>query len=552
MMPQISRLDGFWDFEFRSDDSAMPSDYTEQAPVPGCFDALDRHALRRGVGYYRRFFETDGRAHYRLTLGGVAHHAVVYLDGQRVATHDGAFTSFSVDLPALDAGRHELIVSADNRFDGLARSLHMDHFDWYSYGGIIRPVSLRSWSQVLIERVVPVTEDWRNGRVRIEVDFRADLASPRPLPAEIFVDDNSVYRGTTKPGATAAAFIVDVPNPRPWSPDSPVLYVLTVRIGDAEQTVDLGLRTIRSEGHRILLNDEPVRIRGVNRHESHVAFGFALPEHVILGDVQQIKDLGCNFVRTSHYPQDPRFISLCDRMGLMVWCEVTGWGYSEAMMKDKRLVEAQRACTTEMIRQYAHHPSIVCWGILNECASDAESARPVYEEMVALVRSMDPDRPVTYASNRFPDGHTNPHGDIMFDLVDWVCINAYPGWYGGDLNDCLERLETIAQAIRDRKLDEKPVVISEIGAGAIPGFEDIRPVKWSAWYQQELLQKLSTAIRDDPTWSGLCIWQFCDIRTAESNWMTRPRGYNNKGIMDELRRPKPAYRAIREIYHTDW
>ena len=80
----------------------------------------------------------------------------------------------------------------------------------------------------------------------------------------------------------------------------------------------------------------------------------------------------------------------------------------------------------------------------------------------------------------------------------------------------------------------------------------MRPTKWSLSYQRELLTKIATALRDDPFWSGLVIWQFGDIRTSETVWMHRPRVFNNKGIVDEYRRPKPAYAAVREIYHSKW
>lgn len=540
-------LNGYWDFAYRPDDSAMPSTFDEQAPVPGCFDTLPHHALSRGVGYYRRCINVDGESRYRLVFGGVAHNATVYLDGKEIASHHGAFTAFHADLPALESGDHELVVAADNRFDGLARPLHMDFFDWYSYGGINRPVTLQRWSEVLIERVTPVTEDWRAGRVRIEVTFTNGTDKKGTVPSEILVDGQSVHSDQVDRAAGEARCTIEVSDAKPWSPESPHLYALAVRVGDAECTLDLGIRSLRTEGARILLNDEPVRIRGINHHESHISFGFALPEHVILGDVQQMKDLGCNFVRTSHYPQDPRFIRCCDRLGLMVWSEVTGWGYSEEMMNDPGLAEAQKTCTVEMIQQYAHHPSIVCWGILNESASHAASTRPVYEEVVSLARRLDPTRPITYASNKFPEP-----GDEMFDLVDWVSINAYPGWYGGDLTDCVDRLGEIADALRQQGLDGKPVIISELGAGAIPGWDDVRPTKWSLSYQRELLTKIATALRDDPFWSGLVIWQFGDIRTSETVWMHRPRVFNNKGIVDEYRRPKPAYAAVREIYHSKW
>ena len=341
-----------------------------------------------------------------------------------------------------------------------------------------------------------------------------------------------------------------VPDPQLWSPDRPHLHPLVVQLGDDIVEMNLGLRTITSLGSEILLNGEPIAIKGINRHNHHMQFGAALPEAILWQDAMQIKRTGANFVRGSHYPQDPRFLDICDRVGLMVWSEATGWGYGPDMICDTRMIEAQTQCIREMIKQSSDHPCIVCWGFFNECASDRQECRPVYETMVRTLRELDPTRAVTYASNRIRKPGGGGEDDIMFDLVDWAGINCYPGWYTGELKDISEFLKYVADDFARRGLDKKPLIISEIGAGAIPGFTHHWPVKWSEDYQAELLDAVLGDLKDQDSFAGVCIWQYCDMLAEPSIQLFRPRGYNNKGIVDEYRRPKKAYDTVRNHFRS--
>ena len=113
-------------------------------------------------------------------------------------------------------------------------------------------------------------------------------------------------------------------------------------------------------------------------------------------------------------------------------------------------------------------------------------------------------------------------------------------------------MDSLAESVRKSGLDKKPVIISEIGAGALPGFEHYKPIKWSLSYQAELLERLISHIHKNSIFTGVCTWQFCDIRASQCRWTDRPRGYNNKGILDEYRRAKPAFSTIKKLYHKPW
>lgn len=201
-----------------------------------------------------------------------------------------------------------------------------------------------------------------------------------------------------------------------------------------------------------------------------------------------------------------------------------------------------------MIRASANHPSVILWGVLNEGDSFEPSSRPVYERLAAAAREEDASRLITYACN-------HPFTCINLDLCDVIGINQYPGWYPHDNDDQrpLHEIEPHLTKVLDH-LDQAgfaavPKLMSEIGAGAIYGWRDHLRGHWSEEYQADYLGEMLTAIDSDARWSGVCIWQFCDARTKTGGHaLGRPRSFNNKGLVDEYRRPKQGYHVVKAHY----
>ena len=197
-------------------------------------------------------------------------------------------------------------------------------------------------------------------------------------------------------------------------------------------------------------------------------------------------------------------------------------------------------CNIEMITQHVNHPSIYIWGVLNECESETEFGYSVYKTNLGQLRDLDPTRPVSFASCR----HFN---DVCLDLVDVVSFNIYPAWYLKEpVSDFLTRL---LKWIDEDGNKDKPMLITEIGAGAIAGYHDaFRRAKWSEERQADIIREQLTAVLDNKRISGVYVWQFADVRVSEEWFANRPRTMNNKGVVDEMRRPKLAYAVVKEIY----
>ena len=301
-----------------------------------------------------------------------------------------------------------------------------------------------------------------------------------------------------------------------------------------------GFREVRVEGKDILMNGQKLRIKGFCRHEDHPQFGCALPPQAMWQDLLQMRELGANSVRTSHYPNDEIFLDLCDETGMLVWEESHARGLSEEAMRNPNFERQCEDCIREMIQAHYNHPSIYIWGILNECASHTEYGKSCYEAQLSLIRSLDKTRPRSFASCQFKR-------DLCFGLVDVVSYNIYPLWYHDTPAD--EFLADMYDWIQEGSEGAgKPFLITEVGAGAIYGYRTPEKVKWSEEYQAQAIEKQLTAILSHGGTSGVYLWQFCDCRVCDSWFSTRPRTMNNKGIVDEYRRPKLSFETVKRIY----
>ena len=545
-------LEGFWDFVHLGDidpadwdPRSVPDLSFEPIMVPGCYDALPAWAGKRGTVLYRQTvcLPTSGR--YRLYLNGVQHYSRIWAAGECLGSHAGGYTGFYFDFEIEEkmGGEVEILILVNNTIDYDRNPLHLEYFDWYHYGGIARGVEIHRLEDAWIEAARVETIDYMKRRIRLRLEVTAKVGTTFPLSISTETRDLLSKELTLETGTQTLSFDFELPDMPLWSPDEPHLGILTVGLGGDDLRVRFGIRRVECRGKHILINGKRVELFGFNRHESHPHFGSALPPDIMLADLQIMKDLGCNFLRGSHYPQDPRLMDLCDEFGILVWCEAVGWQHSDEHLSDPHFIKHQKRNITEMITGLGNHPSIIMWGLLNESWSHYEGARKGYTTLISHIRESDPTRPVTYASNHY-------FQDLNFDLIDIVSFNCYPGWYMNEIDDIPEYLDSILKHVDDSGHGGKPVILSEIGAGALYGFRDRNAARWSEEYQAALLEMVVTYWQaNSDRLCGLALWQYCDCRASVDTGRTlgRPRGFNNKGIVDEWRRPKSAYGVVKKL-----
>ncbi|MBN2627203.1 MAG: hypothetical protein JXA95_11100 [Spirochaetales bacterium] len=549
---KVTLLDGVWDMIYLGDQCDLsklkPSDYSpaERTIIPGCFDTRPDLAGKRGTALYRTGFSLCPNRAGELRFHGLGLWCRIYVDGE--ALYEGAFpySGFSVTVPPAADEKRQLDVLIDNRFDFDRVPLQEQYFDFYAYGGIYRSVELRELPAKPISRLQVIPRDPAAGKISLRL-MPGYKTEEKKLQACISINGGAAEEiDLTREGDLFTAEF-RISNPELWSPESPRLYTITLETEEDAVTERFGLRSVKAEKGQVFLNDEPVKLLGFCRHEAHPQFGPALPLDQIHQDLLILKDLGSNFIRGSHYPQDPRFLDLCDEMGFLIWEESIGWGQREKSFTNPEFHKQQVEQTRLMVRNSINHPSIIMWGFLNEGASNEEYARPLYTDLFKTIREEDRSRPATYAS-------MFPYEDLYWDQADIISINKYPGWYSErdetrPLEEVPSELDNYIKEVKKRGLADKPVLISEMGAGAFYSWRDPHHAHWSEEYQADFLDQLTREITSRSEYCGISLWQYCDCRTYDNrNALHRPRGFNNKGIVDEYRRPKLAYGRVRENF----
>jgi beta-glucuronidase len=337
---------------------------------------------------------------------------------------------------------------------------------------------------------------------------------------------------------------LDVPEAAFWSQSNPNLYNLTVEyLRDGEvcdsYRLKIGIRTIKVDGDRLLLNGQPVYLKGFGRHEDFPVVGRGYLPALIVKDYALMDWIGANSFRTSHYPYSEQMLDLADRLGFLVIDETPAVGL---YFRKDGLEKRQALCrqyVRELVKRDRNHPSVIIWSLANEPHSTQPEARPFFEQLYRQTKALDPTRPVSLVSFLGSSEQT-------FEFCDLVCLNRYHGWYsqGGTLDEGL--------ALLSAELDElhvkfgKPIILTEFGADAIPGQHAQPPEMFSEEYQAELLVRTIELLRQKPYMLGEHIWNLCDFKTSQG--VMRAGAFNYKGVFTRDRRPKLAAHRIRELW----
>jgi beta-glucuronidase len=516
-----------------------------------------------GQGWYRRTVTvpTDWPAGTRASvrLDGVLLRARAWWDGVEIGTNRFGHVPVTLEVGEVAPGAtHLLVVQADNTV--LEKAIPDPDWDgWWNHGGITREVTLEGRPgparvSGLWMETAPAGDGWA------ATFFVAAGGTDGPATVELSDAAGGVtWSGTVEVHAdgTAGSATAHLAGVLPWSPEEPALYTLTAVAGGHSRSVRVGFREVRVAGTRLLLNGQPVVLKGLNRHEDVPGTGPVVPLEQARADLLDLKALGANTLRMAHYPDDPRVFDLCDELGLLVWAEIPAWHTSEHVLGDPQVqAEWGEGWLAAMIGAHRHHPSVILWSVGNEFESQTFKAESYCRRMMDFVRALDPTRPVVYASDKHMLVTSGFQMDRCLPLADLVALNEYYGWYYGDVEDVGPVLDAMHEL-----LPGVPVLVSEVGAEAPPGVHvDPVPEEWgegqeySEEFQAEFLRVHLDAIlapaRAD--WMlGALVWVYADFPDPHRVGWTHPpawRYQNNKGLVSRARVPKLGWEVVREAF----
>ena len=555
----VIELSGTWECKFDPDrigvDEGWYNGFTdgETVIVPSCFNNELGKLNYEGPVWYQRNFNTIGGT-LMLEFESVMTTATVWLDGKKVGGHYGAFTAFQIIVNDVASGDHTIVVCADSTID--AKSFPQRYTDWFNYGGIARDAyahELKGISILLNHVAYTLSDDLKSASVSCELELYNASADTLTDKVSVKVGDFLVYEDEITLGAyekkSVKAPSVKLDNITLWDMDNPYLYTAVASTSTDDLIDKIGFRRIEVKDVKILLNGKSIELLGVNRHEEHPDWGFAFPAKLMKKDLDLIKDLNCNTIRGSHYPNSKIFVDMLDERGILFWSEIPMWGvgFGEKALQDPEITDKGFEMHKEMVKFYYNHPCIIIWGMHNEIATYSPYTYPLSEAWSKYLREFGGNRLITHASC-----HPLADNDMGFD--DIICINIYHGWYryhgyNGNLGDWNMMVEQFAKRRVENGWADKPVIMSEFGAAALADFHSpFDTVRWSEEYQRDLLEYTLELFHNTDYMRGTYIWQFTNIRTSPSTDLNRVRYFNNKGILDEHRNPKAAYFKVKELY----
>lgn len=503
--------------------------------------------LYRGTAYYAKELEKDlpKADQYFLEFKGANSSATVYVNGKKLAHHDGGYSTWRVNITDVLEDKNLFVVEVDN---AQSDRVYPQNADFTFYGGLYRDVNIIAVNNSHFDLEyyggpgIKVTSEviGIDAKVNVEVFVKNDTENQSLTYILKDAQDNIITKKETASSETEVSF--DIENVNLWhGKKSPYLYTVEVFLKEENEVLDnvstrFGCRTFEIDPERgFILNGEEYPLRGVSRHQDRWGVGNALlPEHHE-EDMDMICEVGATTIRLAHYQHDQYFYDLCDEKGMVVWAEIP---YISTHMPNGR--ENTISQMKELIVQNYNHPSIVVWGLSNEITMSVDFSEDLRENHVILndlAHEMDKTRLTTMACLSMCS-----IDDPYIQIPDVVSYNHYFGWYGGDTSMNGPWFDEF-----HKKYPNIPIGCSEYGCEAL-NWHTSNPEQgdyteeYQAYYHEELIKQLFSR---KYLWATH-VWNMFDFG-ADSRNEGGESGQNHKGLVTFDRKYKKdsfyAYKA---------
>ena len=549
--------------------------------VPGDWNTQDAQLFfYEGTVWLQRYFDYkpqgerlrvgeqgSGIRRTLLYFGAVNYDCHVYVNGKKAGHHVGGFTPFNFDVTdLLHEGRNFVVVKVDNKRS--ASAVPTQIFDWWNYGGITRDVLLVSVAPTYIEsyslnlspspKSSPKGKGEASGGRGSQIAFSAKLSKAiAGQQVTLSIPELRITKTvTTDNNGIASALITPSLRKRKgealqlWSPENPKLYRVELTLTSpadsptANRVVSdavadsIGFRTIETRGKQILLNGEPVFLKGICLHEERPnGGGRATSAEDARTLLSWVKELGCNFVRLAHYPHNEYMVREAEKMGIMVWSEIPCY-WTIDWTNEETYMNAQRQLT-DMILRDKNRANVIIWSIANETPHSAE--RDAFlGRLATYARTQDSTRLISMAMEvTGQSNYVNRLNDNMNKYVDVVSFNQYVGWYR-DVNDAPKMQWVIPY--------DKPVIISEFGGGAKYGIHGAKNQRWTEEFQENLYRENLAMLDKIDGLAGTTPWILKDFRSPRRVLTGIQDYYNMKGLVSDRGEKKKAWYVLHEWY----
>jgi beta-glucuronidase len=548
---QTISLDGpGWTFKTVFDDSPLSVTIPHSWPA----DETYRHYI--GLALYQRDFDapkiSDDQT-IRLHFDAVYNFSKVWLNGRMIGTHSGGYTPFEFDITErLKSGRNHLLLEVDNTptlqsIPSLATSNGSGsaHYPlngsangegivgWLPYGGIVRPVSLLITNRIYFRGMkVEAHPNLSTGNASLLLRVTLHDAEKRPRSIEL----RGTVAGLTltrhvnfSPGDDASVeWTATLHHAHLWSVRDPFLYEATLSVPGDILKARIGVRDIRVQGTKLLLNGREVHLFGANRVSEDPIEGLRESDAIVQRDMSDMLADNMRMMRIAHYPQTPALLDFADTHGILLIAEAGNWNMSGWQMTDPTVRATWKAQMKEMMEQDWNHPSIIAWSVGNEFESFTTEGIHWTRDMRAYTLSLDASRLITFASRFTSDPAVKTGNDEASRYSDFVCVNLYSRYA-----DHLDHVHSLYPM--------KPIFVTEFGKMGEPGQQD-----------PQRIADISTAVaamKARPWVIGGSLWTWADYRSLHRG--TGPSGVRYWGVVNLNREHRESWDVVQKLFHSD-
>jgi beta-galactosidase len=565
----------------RNINTIQSEQYWENVNLPHSWNSEDATdnlpGYRRSASWYKKHLaieRVNQNQKYLLYFEGANITSTIYVNGKEAGGHIGGYIGFEIDITDyVKNGNNEIYVRVDNGYN--RDVIPSQKSDFFIYGGITRDVWLRTEPLTAIGKVKITTPKVSKETASLQLIIPAieiDNISEVKLKAVLIDPSGKQVASKVVEASSAKQKIVidNINSPKLWDTQNPNLYAVNILLLKNDTVIDevseqVGFRWFEFKEHGpFYLNGERLLLRGTHRHEEHAGVGAAMSNELHRKDMELLKEMGTNFVRLAHYPQDPEIYNACDELGLLVWDELP---WCRGGLGEEKWQENTKTMLKEIIDQNYNHPSIIIWSLGNEMywlpdfedGGNTEKMNIFLKELNTIAHEMDPTRKT--AIRKYYEGA---------DIVDVFSPSIWSGWYSGSYKSYQKAIDTY-------KPQYKHFLHTEYGGSSHVGRHTENPITgegiiqsdgweeaivqnqvaniaqigdWSENYIVDLFDWHLRISETDSSFVGNAQWAFKDFGTP-----LRPENdipyINQKGLVDRNGNPKDAFYVFKSYWAED-
>ncbi len=514
-------------------------DTAPKLKVPGDWNSQDdKLFFYEGAIWYRKIFNYSPKPDKRqfLYFEAANYESIVYLNGKKLGQHIGGFTPFQFEVTDfLKEGENRVNVYVNNRrkADGVPTL----KFDWWNYGGLTRSVSILETPKSYIKDYFLQLEKGKNDLIKGWIKIGR---TTKNIPLSIEIPALNIKENLQTNDAGYVEVSIKAKNLTLWSPQNPFLYNVKINIEDDKIEDQIGFRSIETKGKDILLNGQPIFLKGISIHEEAP---YRSGRCNNIDDAKTLlswaKEMGCNYVRLAHYPHNEVMVREAEKMGLMVWSEVPTYWFLQ--FENPAVYQNALNQITENISRDKNRASVIIWSIANE-TPETEPRFNFLKKLATAVRTMDNTRLVSAALLAKGKNGIYTIDDPLGEILDVMSCNEYIGWYNNAAEDCLNTTWTT--------IYQKPLIMSEFGGEAVAGLHGKSSEIWTEEYMDRIYKNQVLMLDKIPFLRGASPWILMDFRSPLRLRPTKQDYYNRKGVISDKGIKKLAFFTMQKWYQS--